>query len=104
MSWLKIGRLTKMALKQEQIKAEVEKKGLKLISATGYRNMNSDITVECEHGHQFITSINTIRGFDFECPMCGKKDAFKNPNTLPAKQGYRLIAFDQATERFGVSV
>ena len=40
----------------------------------------------------------------FTCPVCDKDIKFVNPSAVPQKKGYRIIAFDQATERFGLSI
>lgn len=90
-------------LSKEQIKAEVEEKGFTLLNADGYSNMNSIITVQCDHGHAIEVSMADFRRASFECPCCntGKVD---NPTTVPEKKGYRVISFDQATEKFGLSI
>ena len=91
-------------LSADSIALELATKGYKLIDASGYTNMNSVITVECEHGHQFETTLADFRLASFTCPVCDKSVKFVNPTAVPQKQGYRVIAFDQATERFGLSV
>lgn len=91
-------------LSEDKIRAEVENKGCRLIDASQYETINSDIIVECAQGHQFTTTISSIRSYSFECPLCGKHDDFKNPIAVPPKTGYRVIAFDQATEKFGISI
>lgn len=91
-------------LSLDKIKAEVESKGCKLIDASNYETIKSDITVECEKGHQFVTNITSLRSYSFECPFCSKHTDFKNPTAVPPKTGYRVIAFDQATEKFGLSI
>lgn len=91
-------------LSTENLRQEIEKGGYKLIDSSGYTNMNSDITIECNKGHQFITTLNSFRRPSFMCPHCDIKVDFKNPSGIPPKNGYRVIAFDQATEKFGLSV
>ena len=90
-------------LSKEQIQTEVEEKGYKLLSADGYSNMNSIIAVQCDQGHTIEVSMADFRRASFECPCCnsGKVD---NPTSVPEKVGYRVIAFDQATEKFGLSI
>jgi len=90
-------------LSVDAIKAEVESKGYILVDASNYTNMNSLITIRCAKGHLIQTSIADFRLPSFTCPQCDKVD-FVNPTAVPPKTGYRVIAFDQATENFGLSV
>jgi len=91
-------------LSTDAIRAEVEKKGYSLVDATGYENMQSIITVKCSKGHVIKTSFADFRAASFSCPECDKNIKFNNPTTVPPKSGYRVIAFDQATEHFGLSI
>lgn len=92
-------------LSTQQIAAEVEAKGFKLIDATGYTNMNSRIIIACSEGHLTEVSFAEFRKPSFTCPKCDESVSFINPKAVPAKEGqYRLIAFDQATEKFGLSI
>lgn len=88
----------------EQITAEVKDRGYDLIDATNYTNMNSRITIRCAKGHLIETCLNDLRKVSFTCPVCDKDIKFINPGTVPQKKGYRIIAFDQATEKFGLSI
>lgn len=90
-------------LSVEQIKAEVEAKGFTLVDASGYENMQSEITVKCDKGHLTKVSFADFRAPSFTCPQCDKI-LFVNPTAVPQKTGYRIIAFDQATESFGLSI
>ncbi len=90
-------------LSKEQIQTEVEAKGYKLLSAEGYSNMNSIIVVQCDHGHTIEVSMADFRRASFECPCCNSGKV-ENPVKVPEKTGYRVIAFDQATEKFGLSI
>ena len=91
-------------LNTEQIAAELAVKGVKLVDASGYTNMNSDIKVCCAKGHVFTTNIASVRKPSFCCPMCEHVD-FVNPQDIPEKgNSFRIIAFDQATEKFGFSI
>lgn len=96
-----------MALSKEQIAAEVAAKGYELVDATAYKNMASDIKVKCAKGHVFITNINSVRHPGFECPECAKAHfAIERPKTVPLKApgSFRIVAFDQATHKMGMSV
>lgn len=95
-----MARLTKADIQQE-----VEEKGFELISAEKYENLESDITIACKKGHNIITNLKTVRRNGFECPICAS-DSFKmeKPRGVPEKDGYRVIAFDNATEKMGISI
>lgn len=89
----------------EQINAEVINLGYELIDATGYVNMNSRIVIKCSKGHIIETCMADLRKPSFTCPGCDKDISFVNPKVVPAKGNkYRVIAFDQATENFGLSI
>jgi hypothetical protein len=92
-------------LTHEQIANEIEKLGYKLIDDSNYTSMNSRIVVECEKGHVIETSLADMRKPSFTCPGCDKDISFINPRGVPEKGNkYRIVAFDQATENFGLSV
>lgn len=92
-------------LNNEQIQEEVENKGFKLVNADGYSNLESTITVQCSKGHLIDTNLKSIRHPSFECPFCASQDfIMEKPRGVPAKSGYRIIAFDQATEKVGMSI
>lgn len=91
-------------LSVDNIAAEVLAKGYILVDASEYKNMDSEITLTCPHGHTFKTTLANFRLPSFTCPECDKGIKFVNPVAVPLKQGYRVIAFDQATERFGLSI
>lgn len=92
-------------LTHQQIADEVKKLGYTLISDEGYVNMQSRIKVECSKGHLIETCLADLRRPSFTCPACDQNVTFINPKAVPAKNGaYRVIAFDQATEKFGLSI
>ena len=94
-------------LTTDQIQQEIEQKGYKLLDCSGYTNMNSRIIIECGGGarHQIETCMADFRRPSFTCPGCDKDIDFVNPKSVPAKgDKYRVIAFDQATEHFGLSI
>ena len=90
-------------LSLEKIAEEVNSKGFILTDASKYENINSEITVQCTKGHSFKTSLVSVRSVSFCCPQCDRT-LFVNPNVVPPKKGFRVIAFDQATEKFGLSI
>lgn len=90
-------------LSAEQIAVEISSKGYQLEDSSKYENMNSEIAVKCGKGHIIKTTLALFRAVSFGCPECDKRD-FVNPKVVPQKTGYRVIAFDQATEKFGLSI
>lgn len=95
-----MGRLSKF-----QIEEILAKKNLKAIDISGYENLKSDITVECDMGHKFVSNLDTIRKAKFRCPSChGGQMKVSNSAAVPQKKGQRIIAFDNATEKVGVSI
>lgn len=92
-------------LSHEQITDEVKKFGYTLIDDSGYINMQSRIKVQCEKGHIIETCLADLRRPSFTCPACDQNIQFVNPAAIPQKNGaHRVIAFDQATEKFGLSI
>ena len=91
-------------LSKEKIQQELQEKGFKLVDSSNYQTLASPIIIECEHGHKIEASLSDVRHPSFECPLCNHSVNFINPKAVPAKKGYRLIAFDQATEHFGLSI
>lgn len=91
-------------LTHEQIEKEVKDKGYTLVDDSNYTNMNSRIIIRCEKGHLVETCLQDFRKTSFTCPICDSNVNFINPREIPKKNGYRIIAFDQATEKFGISI
>lgn len=94
------------ALNSQQIAAEVNGKGFTLTDASQYKNLSSSISVRCSKGHLFNTTMNEVRAVSFCCPQCESRIGTKISKTVPPKQPgvRRIIAFDQATENFGLSI
>ena len=89
----------------EQLEKELAAKGYTLVDDSNYSNMNSFISIRCEHGHLIQTTLADFRRASFTCPVCDKNISFINPKAVPDKgNAYRIIAFDQATEKFGLSI
>lgn len=92
-------------LTQDQIALEIESKGYKVIDTSHYENLDSDIIIECNKGHRIVTNLKSFRHPSFECPYCAAKEfKMEKPHGVPLKHGYRIIAFDQATENMGMSM
>ena len=91
-------------LTHQQILEEVQSRGYELVDDSLYTNMASRIIIKCPQGHLIETCLNDFRKVSFTCPVCDKDVSFINPKAVPIKNGQRIIAFDQATERFGLSI
>lgn len=93
-------------LSHDAIKSEVENKNYILVDDSNYSNLQSIITVKCQHGHLIQTTMADFRHPSFECPLCAKQTVSFNITEVPVKTAntFRIIAFDQATEKFGLSI
>ena len=87
-----------------ELRNELKDKGYTLVDDSNYTNMNSRIIIRCEKGHLVETCLQDFRKTSFTCPICDSNVNFINPREIPKKNGYRIIAFDQATEKFGISI
>lgn len=89
----------------EQIEKEIAAKNYTLVDDSNYTNMNSFISIRCPEGHLIETTLADFRRASFTCPVCDKNISFINPKVVPEKgKCHRIIAFDQATEKFGLSI
>ena len=91
-------------LSSQKISQELNEKGYTLVDDSNYSSLSSAIIIKCPQGHLIETSLSDFRRASFTCPVCDKNVDFINPRSVPAKNGYRVIAFDQATEHFGLSI
>ena len=91
-------------LTHQQIADEVFAQGYELVDDSKYTSLNSNIIIRCPQGHLIETSLANFRRPSFTCPVCDKDVKFVNPTIVPKKTGFRVIAFDQATENFGLSI
>ena len=92
----------------EQLTKELDAKLLTLVSDyEDYTNLNGIITVECAAGHKIQTSLRTIRSDGFVCNACvgnSTKSANISSTTVPRKNGYRIIGFDNASHNMGIAI
>lgn len=89
----------------EEVKCAVEKDGCILIS-TEYKNLETDLEIQCEKGHTFFKKYKAIRKDGCKCPICGA-GAVKGGTTSiskPKTKKYRILALDQATLTTGWSL
>ena len=91
-------------IKMEDIRAELNKDGWKVISEE-YVNLDTEMIFECPEGHRIYTSWKKIRQ-KRECPIC--KETYIKLNEqkiIPKKNGEkRVLALDQATYKTGWSL
>lgn len=93
-------------LSHAKIVEEVTAKGYTLIDDSSYVNLQSTIIIRCPQGHLIQTTLADFRHPSFECPSCSHQTVSKYIDAVPSKKEgvYRIIAFDQATEKFGLSI
>lgn len=91
-------------ISHDQLVKEVNAKGYVLVDDSNYKNLKSPIVVRCLKGHEIETNLESFRHISFSCPICEGAVEFKKPTHVPQKEGYRIVAFDQATEKCGVSI
>ena len=91
-------------IKIEDIRAEVEKDGWKVISQE-YTNLDTEMEFLCDEGHSVFLPWKKLRQ-SRECPIC-KQNQYKNQDkkVAPKKKGVcRVLALDQATHTTGFSI
>lgn len=88
----------------EDIRAEVEKEGWKVLSDS-YKNLNSEMIFKCPEGHKIYTSWKKLRQ-KIECPYCNEIiNKLNNNEILSKKNGKkRVLGIDQATKITGWSI
>lgn len=90
-------------LKFEDIKKDIESQGWKL-NQDEYVNLKTDLQVICPEGHDCFVSYEKWRRGSFECPICKQNQYYKSDNIAVKKNGYRILAFDQASITSGWAV
>lgn len=93
-------------LSSEKILATIKTKGFIPVNISEYRNKESKIIVKCKEGHKIETTLNDVRKDSFRCAIChgGSINVYKKTAPPRKKDAYRVVAFDNATEKTGVSV
>lgn len=94
-------------LSNDAILELLRSKGYEAVDISGYKNLSSEIVIKCPQGHILTTDLTSFRSEKFYCPRCEGIEVgstFVNPRIPPAKNGYRIVAFDQATEKMGISI
>lgn len=92
-------------LNENEIKEILEEKGFKPIDISEYKNVKSEIIIECDKGHKIQTTMETFKKKNFCCPNCQGIATNDIQEKIPDKENkYRIVAFDQASQKIGVSI
>ena len=90
-------------IKINEVKASVEQAGWKLLSET-YQNLKADLVGLCPQGHENHFTYEDWRKGKVLCKICDKAAIVKINEKPTKKNGYRILAFDQASITSGWSV
>lgn len=96
-----------MRLTDQEIKDILASKGFICSNINEYVNLDTILHLQCEHGHNIDASIRTVRNANFRCSICDGQNSISNHVAIvnvPQKQGQRVVAIDNATEKVGISV
>ena len=93
-------------LSQEKIDKELAKVGMRHVGKE-YKNLDSLLECECEHGHTYMLSVRKARK-GFECPTCIELEtaleAEHGVTPLDKKMGDRILGLDQSSTICGYCV
>lgn len=88
----------------EIVKTEIENKNWKLLSKN-YVNLKTVLEVQCPEGHECSISFETFRKDKETCPICEQNKYYNiKKNISIKKDGYRILALDQATITSGWAI
>ena len=96
-----------MRLNEQELNDILRSKGFTCLNLQEYKNLDTVLQFQCQNGHKVETNIRTMRDERFVCPICdgaASVSAKMSRVAPPKKNGYRIVAIDNATERAGVSV
>lgn len=96
-----------MALSQLEITNILESKRFTCSNINEYKNLDTVLHLTCNNGHHIDASLRTVRNANFRCPYCAGNDSISDKLSgiePPQKNGFRIIALDNATENAGVSI
>lgn len=93
-----------MKIKLEDINSSAKEHNWKVITKE-YKNLNTEMTFECEEGHRVIAPYSKIRN-KWECPVCRRNKLKNQEKKIVAKKKdtYRVLALDQATYVSGFAI
>lgn len=87
----------------DEVKENVEKSGWQLLSTT-YVNLKTDLELMCPEGHNVFINYEKWRKKNYECPICKQNQYYHISTNAVEKNGFRILAFDQASITSGWSV
>ena len=93
-------------LSMERVSEEIKELGFEYVSGT-YQNLKSVLVVKCREGHESTTTLHDLRK-KRPCLTCSQfevtKEEEKMMSDLPKKEGFRVLALDNATKITGYSI
>lgn len=91
-------------LSNEELLHVAATKNLMVADIWTYENLRTEMTFTCKVcKNKLVSNFESIRHPNWKCPHCeGQKVSYVAKP--PQKNGYRIIACDQATQNFGISV
>lgn len=96
-----------MRLSDQEILDILSSKGFTCSNLKDYQNMDTILHLQCEQGHRIDASIRSVRNVNFKCSICDGQNSISDKIdviNIAKKQGYRVVAIDNATENVGISV
>lgn len=90
----------------EEVKESIESKGWTLVSDS-YKNLKTGLDTLCPKGHNVSVTYEDWRKANgsYDCPICIRQPIKKiNDKTPKKKEGFRILAIDQATGTSGWAV
>jgi Holliday junction resolvasome RuvABC endonuclease subunit len=90
-------------LSEEKVIDEIESKGFSVLELEGYETIRSPFLIKCQNNHILETNLFSFRKESFRCPKCDGGE-IKITALPPEKNGYRILALDNATEKMGLSI
>ena len=72
--------------------------------STEYSNLKTELELQCPEGHSNFVTYEKFRRGTYECPICKQNKFYRMNDSVPKKNGFRVLAFDQATITSGWSV
>lgn len=90
-------------LTEAQITTEVKRRGFEVVDITQYKNLKSPIMVKCGQNHIIETTMHNLRKETFRCAVCHGGEVISAAFPLK-KEGYRVIALDNSTQKVGLSI
>jgi Holliday junction resolvasome RuvABC endonuclease subunit len=90
-------------LSEEKVIDEIESKGFSVLELENYETIRSTFLIKCQNNHILETNLFSFRKDSFRCPKCDGGE-IKITSLPPDKNGYRILALDNATEKMGLSI